>query len=131
MAKTKFSQPLPNNQMHHHCYNDGLLYYGTVETIRHEKTKEKIGEIIKRKGKVPFAKATIRESDNTIAESLGYTIDLKIKVPIFKEGTDCKVKINERFLNNNNETIYDIVKKDIGTDKQIYLYLQKCTNKRV
>lgn len=128
MAKIKFSQPLPNNQMYHHTYNDGMLYYGKVKTIREEKTREKIGEKIEEEGKVPFSRATIRENDNQIAESLGYTIDVKVKVPHFENETDCKVKINEEFLNNNEEEVYDIIKKDIGTDKQIYIYLQKVRN---
>lgn len=121
MAKVDFRR---NNKNYHETYNDGFLHYGTIKILKNAK-KEKIGEEIEIIGKRPFSIATIRDSDNNIADSLGYTIDKKVKIPLSPLPENIKIKIN------NEEDIYEVKKRDSSDNKNIYLYLQKATNKKV
>lgn len=105
----------------HDTYNDGFIHYGTIEIVRN-KEMVKIGERIKEIGILPFTKMTIRDNDNIVAESLGYTINEKIKVPFRELPRNIKITIN------NEEEVYDIVKKDNSDKRNIYLYLQLVTN---
>ena len=121
MAKINFIRA---NKNYHETYNDGILYFGNIKILKNAK-KEKIGEEIEMKGKRPFANVNIRDSDNNIAESLGYTIDKKVRIPLSPLPENIKVKIN------NEEDIYEVKKRDSSDNKNIYLYLQKATNKKV
>lgn len=105
----------------HETYNDGFIHYGTIEIIRNEKMV-KTGERIKEIGILPFSVATIRDNDNIIADSLGYTINKKIKVPYRNLPQNIKITIN------NEKDIYDIVKKDSSNKETLFLYLQLVTN---
>nr|DAV03337.1 MAG TPA: head tail joining protein [Caudoviricetes sp.] len=121
MAKVDFRRNIKN---YHETYNDGILYFGIIKILKNAK-KEKIGEKIEMKGKRPFANVTIRNSDNNIADSLGYTIDKKVKIPFSPIPENIKVKIN------NEDEIYEVKKCDSSDNKNIYLYLQKTSNKKV
>lgn len=120
MAKVNFTR---QNKNYHETYNDGILYFGSIKILKNAK-KEKIGESIDIKGKRPYANVNIRDTDNNIAESLGYTIDKKIKIPMSPLPENIKIKLN------NNEDIYEVKKRDSSDSKNIYLYLQKATNKK-
>ena len=122
MAKVKFSQPLQN--YHHYTYNDGIAYFGLIKILKNAK-KEKIGETIEIIGKRPFANVNIRDSDNNIAESLGYTIDKKIRVPLSQIPENVKFKIN------NDNQLYEVKKRDSSDGKNLYLYLQIASNKKM
>lgn len=120
MGKINFSRTSKN---YHEIYNDGILYYGSIKVIKNAK-KEKIGEEIQIIGKRPFSFVNIRDNDNIEADSLGYTIDKKIRVPLSPLPQNIKVKLND------NEDIYEVKKRDSDDRKNIYLYLQKSTNKK-
>ena len=120
MGKINFAR---NNKNYHEIYNDGILYYGSIKVIKNAK-KEKIGEEIQIIGKRPFSYVNIRDNDNIEADSLGYTIDKKIRVPLSPIPQNIKVK-----LNNDND-IYEVKKRDTDDRKNIYLYLQKTTNRK-
>lgn len=109
-------------KLKHETYNDGFLKYGSIKPLRN-KNKVKIGEEFKKIGILPYELMSIRDNDNLIADSLGYTIDKKIKVPYRLLQENTKVKINEE--------IYDIVKKDSSDKINLYLYLQIASNKGV
>ena len=111
------------NKTYHETYNDGFLYYGIIKILKNSK-KEKIGENIEIIGKRPFSYVTIRDSDNIEADSLGYTIDKKVKIPKSILPQNIKIKIN------NSDDIYEVKKRDSDTSKNIYLYLQIATNKK-
>ena len=64
---------------------------------------------------------TIRDNDNYVANSLGYTINKKVKVPYRNLPQNIKVKIDDE--------IYDVIKKDSSDKIDLYLYLQIATNK--
>lgn len=121
MAKVNFVR---NSKNYHETYNDGVLYFGNIKILKNAK-KEKIGEEIIMQGKRPFAYVNIRDSDNNIAESLGYTIDKKVRIPHSPLPENIKIKIN------NDDDIYEVKKRDSSDNKNIYLYLQKATNKKV
>lgn len=121
MVKIDFRR---NSKNYHETYNDGILHFGIINILKNAK-KEKIGEEIIIKGKRPFANVNIRDSDNNIAESLGYTIDKKVRIPLSPLPENIKVKIN------NEDDIYEVKKRDSSDNKNIYLYLQKATNKKV
>lgn len=123
MPKMNFSKMINSNK-YHYTYNDGYIHYGKIETIRNA-NKVKIGEKIERIGMLPFENATIRDNDNIIADSLGYTINKKIRVPFREIPQNIKVTIN------NDKTIYDIVKRDSSDNINLYLYLQIASNKDV
>lgn len=120
MEKTNFTRP---NKNYHEIYNDGVLYFGSIKVLKNAK-KEKIGEEIEIMGKRPFAYVNIRDNDNIEADSLGYTIDKKIRIPLSPLPQSIKVKLND------NEDIYEVKKRDSDDRKNIYLYLQKATNKK-
>lgn len=120
MEKINFAR---TNKNYHEIYNDGILYFGSIKVIKNAK-KEKIGEEILIKGKRPFAYVNIRDNDNIEADSLGYTIDKKIRIPLSPLPQNIKVKLND------NEDIYEVMKRDSDDRKNIYLYLQKSTNKK-
>lgn len=107
----------------HETFNDGFIHYGTIEIIRNDKMV-KIGEEIKEVGVLPFSTATIRDNDNIVADSLGYTINKKIKVPFRNLPQNIKLTIN------NEKDIYDIVKKDSSNKEVLYLYLQLISNSK-
>ena len=109
-------------KLKHEIYNDGFIKYGSIQPIRN-KNKVKIGEEFKRIGILPYELTSVRDNDNLIADSLGYTIDKKIKVPYRILPENIKVKINKE--------IYDIVKKDSSDKINLYLYLQVASNKEV
>lgn len=111
------------NKRYHETYNDGILYYGSIKVLKNSK-KEKIGEEIEIIGKRPFSYVNIRDNDNIEADSLGYTIDKKIRIPNSPLPQNIKVKLN------NDEDIYEVKKRDSDDNKNIYLYLQKATNKK-
>ncbi len=124
MGKKMFSNPTPYNQNRHYTYNDGFIKYGLIKILKNAK-KEKIGEQFEQIGKRPFANVNIRDNDNQIADSLGYTIDKKIRIPISDIPENIKVKIN------NSDTIYEVKKRDSSDGKNIYMYLQIATSKKV
>lgn len=105
----------------HDTYNDGFIHYGSIKIIRNEKMV-KTGEQLEEIGTLPFERTTIRDNDNIIADSLGYTINEKIKVPYKELPKNAKVTIN------NNKQVYDIVKKDSSDKRNLYIYLQLATN---
>ena len=117
MAKKMFSNPIPYNQNRHYTYNDGFIKYGLIKVLKNTK-KEKIGEEFVESGKRPFSNVNIRDSDNQIADSLGYTIDKKIRITISDLPENIKIKIN------NDNVIYEVKKRDSSDGKNIYLYLQ-------
>ena len=117
MAKKMFSNPTPYNQNRHYTYNDGFVKYGLIKVLKNTK-KEKIGEEFVESGKRPFANVNIRDNDNQIADSLGYTIDKKIRIPISELPENIKIKIN------NDDVIYEVKRRDSSDGKNIYLYLQ-------
>lgn len=120
MGKINFSR---NSKNYHEIYNDGILYYGSIKVLKNAK-KEKIGEEIQIIGKRPFSFVNIRDNDNIEADSLGYTIDKKIRIPLSPLPQNIKVKLN------NDDDIYEVKKRDSDDRKNIYLYLQKTTNKK-
>lgn len=107
-------------KLKHETYNDGFIQYGSIKPIRN-KNKVKTGETFEKKGKLPYELMTIRDNDNLIADSLGYTINKKIKVPYRNLPENIKVKIGTVF--------YDIVKRDSSDRINLYLYLQIASNK--
>lgn len=104
----------------HETYNDGFIRYGLIQTVRNEK-KVKTGEEFKKKGILPYELVSIRDNDNLIADSLGYTIDKKVKVPYRILPENIKIQLGKN--------IYDIVKKDSSDKINLYLYLQLASNK--
>lgn len=122
MPKTNFSKMMSNNK-YHYSYKDGYVHFGTIEIVRNE-NKVKTGENINEIGILPFSNVNIRDTDNEIANSLGYTINKKIMVPYRKLPQNLKVKINKE------ETVYDIVKSDTADYINLYLYLQIASNEK-
>lgn len=120
MGKINFAR---TNRDYHEVYNDGILYFGSIKVLKNAK-KEKIGETIEITGKRPFAYVNIRDNDNIEADSLGYTIDKKIRIPLSPLPQNIKVKLN------NSDDIYEVKKRDSDDKKNIYLYLQKVSNKK-
>ena len=82
----------------------------------------KTGETFEVLGTLAYESMSVRDNDNLIADSLGYTIDKKIKVPYRILPENIKVKIDE--------VIYDIVKKDSSDKVKMFLYLQKASNQK-
>lgn len=102
-----------------YTYNDGFIYFGKINIERNSK-KEKTGEKFKVEGKRPFAFVYIRDTDNDIAYSSGYKIDKKIRIPYSKlPEQNIKIKIN------NEDTLYEVKRRDEDDKYNIYLYLQK------
>ena len=120
MGKINFARTSKN---YHETYNDGVLYFCSIKILKNAK-KEKIGEEVEIKGKRPFSNVNIRDNDNIEADSLGYTIDKKVRIPLSPLPQNIKVKLNDE------DDIYEVKKRDMDDRKNIYLYLQKATNKK-
>lgn len=101
-------------KIQHPVYRDGVLEYGEVTAI-YDSARKKIGESFNILEKLMFEKMSVREQDYVLANSLGKTLDLKVKVPLRNLGTDKKIKIDNK--------IYDIYRID-NDDFNTYLYLQ-------
>lgn len=102
-------------------FTDGFIRYGLIK-IKRNSVGVKIGEEFEEKGKLAFGNVNIRDSDNVTAFSLGYTINKKIKVPYRNLENNIKVKIN------NEDVLYDVVKKDTSDYKTLFIYLQIAKN---
>ena len=100
----------------HETYNDGVLFFGEIKAIENEFHK-KVGEELTVKGKLFFAKKSIREEDSSLADEMGKRLDLKVKTPYLKDVTSkmkCRIEGQQ----------YDIIR--IDRDKPaMYLYLQE------
>lgn len=101
-------------KQNHPVYKDGVLEYGEITTI-YDNAKKKIGESFAVVEKLMFENMSRREQDYLLANTLGKTLDLKVKVPFRKLETDKKIRINN--------LIYDIYKID-EDDFNTYVYLQ-------
>ncbi len=105
---------ITKNQLNHEVYNDGVLEYGFMSPI-YDKSNKKIGETFTTNSLYCFAELSKRNEDLELANSLGYSLDKKVKIPIRKISPNAKVKIEDE--------IYDIYK--IDSDKlSTYLYLK-------
>lgn len=101
-------------KLNHPVYDDGILEYGEISTI-YDSAKRKIGEGFNVLEKLMYKEMSVRDQDYVTANSLGYTLDLKIKVPKRNLSSKKKVKISD--------LIYDIYKIDFD-DINTYIYLQ-------
>ncbi|TGB04693.1 phage head closure protein [Halobacillus salinus] len=72
--KRKIPKPL------HEVYNDGFLVYGRHETLR-SPTRKVIGKEFVEKGKLAYQLMSIREEDYSMAETMGSSVDVKVKTP--------------------------------------------------
>lgn len=108
-------------KLKHETYNDGFIKYGLIQALRNN-SKVKIGETFEVLGTLAYETMSVRDNDNIIADSLGYTIDKKIKVPYRVLPENIKVKLDD--------VIYDIVKKDSSDKVKLFLYLQKASNQK-
>lgn len=103
-------------RLNHDTYTDGMLSYGKTETLYSDFNK-KIGEDFIKIGVLFFDELSSRESDNVVADSIGYVIDKKVKVPLQKDiKKSYKVKIED--------VMYDIANFD-NDKRNTYLYLQR------
>lgn len=107
---------MAKRRIKHSTYNDGVLYYGKIESTFNDNRK-KIGENFIEKGNLYFEQMSARDSDILQASNMGYVVDLKLRVPYRPEiSSKHKVKIKN--------DMYDIQKFD-STNEYIYLYLQR------
>lgn len=98
-------------------YNDGILYYGTIESTFNPSNRKKTGEDFTETGRLHFKILNSRMQDEEQANNFGYKIDLKVKVPCHKEvSSKYKVMIKDQ--------LYDIKRNEINK-KERYLYLEK------
>lgn len=110
------------NKHHKEVFNDGYLYYGHKKTTR-SANKKSIGSVFTEEGKLAFKEMSARETDYTLAETLGSKLDLKVKTPYppsFRNIDKDKLKVTIR----GNE--YDVIKVDPdNVNRFLYFYLQK------
>lgn len=99
-------------QLKHQVYNDGVLEYGEIKPI-YDSAKKKIDEEFISKGKLMFEEMSKRDDDLMLANSLGYSLDLKLKTPRRAFKSSYKIKIGSQ--------IYDVYKVD-NDDINTYLY---------
>lgn len=112
-------------KVNHKPHNDGVAYFAKKGIIRDEKGI-KIGERKEQVVNLLFSKVSVNEKDYGIAQAKSKKINLKIRVPYFKIESEYIVKINSTFDNKTDENeIFEIINIDEGSDKQLYLLLQK------
>lgn len=99
--------------------NDGLLEYGTVKTLRDEKTAKKMGEEFQPEGHLFFNFSTINEKFDVFQVGSLSSVDLKIKCYYVQGLQDShKVKIEH--------DLFEIVSKDVSRDRRyVFLFLRK------
>ncbi|MDD4794979.1 MAG: head-tail adaptor protein [Bacilli bacterium] len=105
---------MKKEKLKHPVYNDGVLEVGQI-TPKYDKTNKKIGEDFIKEEILMFSELSKRDEDYNLANSLGYVLDVKLKVPRRKISSKNKIKIKD--------TIYDIYKID-NDNFNTYLYLQ-------
>ena len=99
--------------------NDGLLEYGTIQTVRDEKTSKKIGEAFLKIGELFFNFASINVKFDTFQVSSLSTVDLKVKC-YFVRGLQKSHKIKIE-----NE-LFEVESLDPTRDRRyIFLFLRK------
>ena len=104
------------HNVEHTTHNDGVLFYGKV-LPKYGKGRKRIGEEFVQEGKLYYEILSIRDSDNMIANNIGYTIDKKVRTHFKRDlKTSHKVKIND--------SLYDVVSLD-NDRLHSFLYLQK------
>lgn len=96
----------------HQVYNDGVLDYGKI-TAQYDSAKKKIGEGFIKSGSLMFGLMKKRDEDLVLANSLGYSLDLKIKTPKINFDSSYKVRIDS--------IVYDVYKVDFD-EVNNYLY---------
>lgn len=103
-------------KLKHDSFNDGVLEYGSIDPVFNVNRK-KTGENFILIGKLFYEQMSCRDTDILQAGTMGYRLDLKLKVPLVKDiCSKNKVKIDGE--------IYDIEKFDSDKER-IFLYLQK------
>lgn len=104
-------------KVNHETFNDGILKYGSIEPVFNS-YKKKVGEEFKEKGKLFFKQLSARENDVIRCNSLGYSLDIKVKV-LYRPNL---INADKVIIDN---TTYDIGYLDRDGKSYIYLYLQK------
>lgn len=108
------SQQMPKHQ----AYNDGVLEYGEIVPI-YDNARKKIDEKFSSIGKLMFEEMSKRDEDLLLANSLGYSLDLKLKTPKIPFKSKYKIKIDGQ--------LYDVYKIDYDKGNT-YLYCKVVGN---
>lgn len=103
---------MQQKKLNHQSYNDGVLEYGEIVNL-YDNAKKKIGETFNSLGKLMFEEMSKRDNDLLLANSLGYSLDIKLKVPNRPFKSSYKIKIESK--------TYDVYKVD-NDDINTYLY---------
>ncbi|PNP90623.1 hypothetical protein BMT55_11630 [Listeria newyorkensis] len=102
----------------HNSYNDGVLHYGRVTTIRTASGRRQSEKRFVATEKLFYEEMSIRQEDRILCGTMGNVLDLKVKTP-FRQGarTHQKVRINEQ--------VYDVITIDADRHVRLFWYLQK------
>ncbi|GGD05404.1 phage head closure protein [Pontibacillus salipaludis] len=106
----------------HQVFNDGYLYYGRDVTQRSGVGK-RIGEEFVQEGKLAYQLMDGREQDYEMANTMGSSLDLKVKTPyppsfINVRKSNLKVRINQ--------IEYSVIYVDFDHSRRLlYFYLQE------
>jgi hypothetical protein len=109
-------------QTYKEVFNDGLLKYGHKVTQRSE-TGKRIGDVFNAEGQLYYRELSYRESDYKLANTMGTSLDLKVKTlypPSFR-------RINKnKLIVSINGMEYEVIKVDHDQSKlYLYFYLAK------
>lgn len=105
-------------------HNDGVAYFGK-RVINRNEAGYKTGESYEQVCNLLFSKVSVSERDLKIAKVKEKVVSLKIKVPQYKISSNYVVRINSQIDVPGDENLYEIINIDEGTDKELYLLLQK------
>ncbi|EUJ56630.1 phage head closure protein [Listeria fleischmannii] len=110
-------------KVNHDCYNDGILNYGTLQTIRTNNGRRATDKVFNSSGFLHFEEMSIREQDRIVCGAMDSILDLKVKTPFRKEARTCK-KVKAY------GSIYDVITIDKDATR-LFWYLQKAGDKSV
>ncbi|MBC1247345.1 phage head closure protein [Listeria booriae] len=102
----------------HNSYNDGVLHYGRVTTIRTVSGRRQSEKKFVPVEKLFYEEMSIRQEDRFLCGTMENVLDIKVKTP-FRQGakTYQKVQINEQ--------VYDVITIDADRHVRLFWYLQK------
>ncbi|EUJ46671.1 phage head closure protein [Paenilisteria rocourtiae] len=104
-------------KVNHDYFNDGVLYYGALKTVRDDNRKRS-EDIFAVQGKLFYQEMSVREQDYMLVNAIGGNLTLKIKTPYRKEAQVYqKVKIGT--------DIYDVITIDPDRNVRLFWYLEK------
>ena len=111
--------------LNHDPFNDGYMEFGKRQT-KFSSTMKNIGSEFVSQGHFAYSEMSAREQDYSMVDSLGGTLDLKLKTMYPPHFENLQHSDLTSLLVKAKETLFEVVKVDKDRHKgNLFWYLQK------